>query len=44
MNIKSERKKDILAVFVEGRLDSFEAYNLGKELENITHEDIYLES
>ncbi len=39
MNIKSERKNDILVITVEGRLDSFEAYNLGKELDSLPRED-----
>ena len=39
MNIKSERKNDILVVAPEGRLDAFEAASLGKELEALLKED-----
>ena len=39
MNIKSERKNGILVVALEGRLDAFEAANLGKELETLLKED-----
>lgn len=41
MNIKSERKNDILVVAPEGRLGAFEAANLGKELETLLKEDDY---
>lgn len=39
MNIKSERKNGILVVAPEGRLDAFEAANLGKELEALLKAD-----
>jgi len=39
MNIKSERKNGILVVAPEGRLDTFEAAGLDKELETLLKED-----
>jgi anti-anti-sigma factor len=39
MNIKSERKSGILVVAPEGRLDAFEAANLGRELETLLEQD-----
>jgi anti-anti-sigma factor len=43
MNIKSERNNGLLIVSPEGRLDAFEATNLGKELETLLKaEDVYL--
>jgi anti-anti-sigma factor len=39
LNIKFERKNSILIVAPEGRLDAFEAINLGKELDNLLKED-----
>ena len=43
MNIKSERKNNILTMSLEGRLDAFEASILGKELEAfLKEEDSYL--
>jgi len=39
MNTKTERKNGILVVALEGRLDAFEAANLGKELEALLKED-----
>jgi anti-anti-sigma factor len=43
MNIKSERKNNILVTAPEGRLDAFEAANLDKELATLLEDDdIYL--
>jgi anti-anti-sigma factor len=43
LNIKSERKDGILTVAPEGRLDAYEAANLGKELDVLLKEtDSYL--
>jgi anti-anti-sigma factor len=39
VNIKFERKNGTLIVSPEGRLDAFEASNLGKELETLLKED-----
>jgi anti-anti-sigma factor len=39
VNLKSERKNGLLIVALEGRLDAFEASNLGKELETLLKED-----
>ena len=41
MNIKSERRNGILVVAPQGRLDAFEAANLGKALEVLIKEDDY---
>lgn len=43
MNIKSKRIDGVLVVAPEGRLDAFEAINLGKEMDNLIQEnDTYL--
>jgi anti-anti-sigma factor len=43
VNIRSERKNGVLIVAPEGRLDAYEAINLGKELDTLVkEEDAYL--